>query len=674
MQGHARLGSVVADFLRRCVRDRPRALPLILEIVGGRLDDAELEKASAELDGIADQIRPVLGHVLGEKDVGEVSSATCSTCIRGRLLHRLAYLAADPGAELCAWLWDGAGAGIAVDPVAASSVFPSAAQDIRYCEDAPTEDYTDNQVDQEALAEIERFTAEGWLEKFDKKEDAEKALGGPIVVSPFHVIIKNKNGKVKRRLILDLKRSGISARTRHTHRVVLPRISDAVQDALKLIACAAPEEHTEFFILDFQNAFWNIPLHPLERRFFVGAAAGKLWAYRRAAQGSRNGPLAWAGPVSVLMRLTQGMLGGLSGSTPPRARGQLYVDDPAFALLGTVAARDEMVACIVLFWRLLGFPLSLAKAKRGKMVVWIGCELEVLSDCIFVRISAEKVEELTAMTSEILRGNVVSAKVLQKYAGLANFFASVLYVWRPFLSELWAAIQAVDSSLCGGAPPGCVWTKMISPALLWISAFLRGRAGALEMEYRVTPFLNRGDSLRIVGDASVWGLGAYLMINGVIVEWYADRISEHDRSFLGVDEGDPRSQQVVEALNLLVALRVWFAKWARERVSLEVRADNVAALTMILHLKGSSPALNAVAREVALDLGNASFRPDVVAHTPGVASNIADKLSRLYAPGSAGTAPTAVSGARRVRPEVRAGTWWRAGGLSAAQQAGVLGR
>ena len=84
----------------------------------------------------------------------------------------------------------------------------------------------------------------------------------------------------KHRLILDFKRSGISARTRKTHRVVLPRVSDAVHDALSLAAAAEPEHDGELFVLDFTDAFWHVPLHPSERRHFIGHGAGAYWVFR----------------------------------------------------------------------------------------------------------------------------------------------------------------------------------------------------------------------------------------------------------------------------------------------------------------------------------------------------------------------------------------------------------
>jgi hypothetical protein len=60
---------------------------------------------------------------------------------------------------------------------------------------------------------------------------------------------------------------------------------------------------------------------------------------------------------------------------------------------------------------------------------------------------------------------------------------------------------------------------------------------------------------------------------------------------------------------MLIALRLWRSRWRQLRTTVVVRGDNVTMLTMVLHFKGSSYGLNIVAREVALELADASYRP-----------------------------------------------------------------
>ena len=91
------------------------------------------------------------------------------------------------------------------------------------------------------------------------------------------------------------------------------------------------DEQLDLLVLDFVDAFWNVPLMASERRFFVGKLRSRYFVFLRAAQGSRNGPLAWAGVVSLAIRLVQACL--WEGGECP-ARINTYVDDPLTVVRG----------------------------------------------------------------------------------------------------------------------------------------------------------------------------------------------------------------------------------------------------------------------------------------------------------------------------------------------------
>ena len=78
----------------------------------------------------------------------------------------------------------------------------------------------------------------------------------------------------------------------------------------------------------------------------------------------------------------------------------------------------------------------------------------------------------------------------------------MVYVWRPFLSELWGALQDAENqgTVCSCAT-GCLWVRQIMPALIWFKVFLQNRAGSLQISHKVDAYLNRGKKIRIVGDA-----------------------------------------------------------------------------------------------------------------------------------------------------------------------------
>eukprot|EP00971_Amphidinium_carterae_P256783 5098471-Amphidinium_carterae.1 len=112
-------------------------------------------------------------------------------------------------------------------------------------------------------------------------------LGGTPVLSRFGVLRRVKDGVTKRRVILDAKQSGITAHTRPTYRVELPRATDVVNSVLSTAQMVKPE-NLELLVCDFAEAFWQVPLAPEEQKYFCGKLGSRILAYQRTSQGSRN--------------------------------------------------------------------------------------------------------------------------------------------------------------------------------------------------------------------------------------------------------------------------------------------------------------------------------------------------------------------------------------------------
>lgn len=85
--------------------------------------------------------------------------------------------------------------------------------------------------------------------------------------------------------------------------------------------------------------------------------------------------------------------------------------------------------------------------------------------------------------------------------------------------------------------------------------------------------------------------------------------------------------------------------------------ENVGALTLFSTLKSSSPPLTKIAREFALDLGRARFRPDLVQHIPGIVNKVKDVLSRRYQAGRKFELPSWKS--CYILPGRRDNGWWK---------------
>ena len=86
----------------------------------------------------------------------------------------------------------------------------------------------------------------------------------------------------------------------------------------------------------------------------------------------------------------------------------------------------------------------------------------------------------------------------------------------------------------------------------------------------------------------------------------------------------------------------------------------MSALAMVCRMQPHSPSLGAVAREVALDIADAIYEPQLVSHVPGVANKAADALSRKFDPNFEYLLPEVLRHSTEVMPEPRDATWWRA--------------
>ena len=250
-------------------------------------------------------------------------------------------------------------------------------------------------------------------------------------------------------------------------------------------------------------------------------------------------------------------------------------------------------------------------------------------------------------------------KLLREFLGKAENVATLILVWRPFLRDLWAAVAAATASASESAPQGFVWTKQIQQQLLWFQQFLSSETGPIRRVFTLDAYLRRGAQVTMGFDASPWGIGGWLRVDGQIVSYFADGVTTQDQEILHVEVGSSSAQQVLEGLAILVGLRAWRTHWLTSRASLSVQSDNVAALSAVSNMRAHSLALNCLARELAFDLGEASFLPDEVLHVPGVCNGLADKLSRKHQPGRTWDLPHVLRQTPAVAPPLRDRRWYR---------------
>eukprot|EP00969_Alexandrium_andersonii_P282219 12477128-Alexandrium_andersonii.AAC.1 len=97
---------------------------------------------------------------------------------------------------------------------------------------------------------------------------------------------------VKRRIVWDLRRSMVNGLVRQGERIVLPRISDVVADAVDLLRIHGPDL-VSFLGTDVANAFRQAPLSPDEQKFTVVVLRGKYYFFRVLVFGAASAPTVW---------------------------------------------------------------------------------------------------------------------------------------------------------------------------------------------------------------------------------------------------------------------------------------------------------------------------------------------------------------------------------------------
>ena len=224
-------------------------------------------------------------------------------------------------------------------------------------------------------------------------------------------------------------------------------------------------------------------------------------------------------------------------------------------------------------------------------------------------------------------------KELQTFAGKCSRVANMLMAWKPFLEPLWAAIYSKKPTR---AVNRGVWKTQVLIPLRWIYSFLSHTQGTLTRSWLLSSFLGQGPRITFILDASPWGLGGILLVQGVITSWFMSRLTMTDQRMLNKKIGDSTGQQTWELLCVLVALRIWHDWWCNNRAQVHVKSDNIAALIGAANLRGKA---GLILRELSYTYSLSSFEPAVSEHVPGVCNSFADCLSRWWEPGVAQSLP-----------------------------------
>ena len=163
------------------------------------------------------------------------------------------------------------------------------------------------------------------------------------------------------------------------------------------------------------------------------------------------------------------------------------------------------------------------------------------------------------------------------------------------------------------------------------------------------------ETVMFITDASPHGCGGILLLRAhqktrwTLYQAYEYPIESSDAELLGFQLGSHKSQAYLEALAILVALKLWGPVLQGIPLCLAVRSDSTVALSLLQKSASSSPALNMLAAELSLLLEHLKVGVGDVAlsHVPGKLNILADWLSR---PQTRGDAPKEFADVKIKRP------------------------
>ena len=170
-------------------------------------------------------------------------------------------------------------------------------------------------------------------------------------------------------------------------------------------------------------------------------------------------------------------------------------------------------------------------------------------------------------------------------------------------------------------------------------------------------------------DASPWGLGGVIYVDGYPTRFFAQDIQPEDIAKFGIEIGNCTCQAIVENLAMLIGIRMWLPHWKSQRASVTIKTDSMAAIGSWSKERSTTPSINAIVREMALDQAEGLYEFNFIEHIAGDANNVADALSRLSEPNSMKTIPSCLEWAARDSPPPRGTAYLRVS--AGAPQGGV---
>jgi hypothetical protein len=562
--------------------------------------------------------------------------------------------ASDPDDVIPDWIRNGAPLGIEAE-IPVRGIFPKYDdesnmdyQSSKELEDAAAQlgrgevtnysSVTDNLDD--ALIELERYRQEGYLADVSKQVVQDEMSHGTI--SKLGLIIKEKPEGKKRRIILDLRRSGGNRKAQLPEKLVLPRPKDAVamirNNYLQRRVHQADEGYArELAVIDISDAFMSLAVKEAELSHTLAPnpKTDGFVMFCALLFGYKTAPLLWSRIASCLARCLQSMVQG------GEAQHQVYLDDGLWILQGTLKERNSVLAMILTTMGALGFKVSLKKGLRSTQVQWVGVRFTLNEDAVILGLPEQFVKDLTDLLKGWENKGMAPLKELRQAAGKLSWLSGILPRARWRVAVFYRVLHDRLNDIATGreeqrrgsrddtrSKEGLFVVKQLEQARLWLISFLSVAVASPVRKFKLD--ITKYPKAAIMTDACPLGAGAVLLVNGRIIKAYSTKITHRDARLLQFEDKweQSASQGIAETFSVLLALKHWERELASCQVELQVQSDSVVALATSQKLASSNPTLNFMGAEMAIQCEKIGIEGLKCSHIPGAANTVADFLSR----------------------------------------------
>eukprot|EP00438_Fugacium_kawagutii_P028344 Skav219239 [mRNA] locus=scaffold1242:54882:56198:- [translate_table: standard] len=360
---------------------------------------------------------------------------------------------------------------------------------------------------------------------------------------------------------------------------------------------------------------------------------GDFYIFPALLFGFKTAPLLWSRTAALLARLLQSAVPGEEGMH------QVYLDDALWILQGSLRDRNSNLAFILSTATVLGFRISLLKGERSTQVQWIGVRITLLDDAVIMGIPERYVRELLEMLRSWDGRGMAPVRELHRVAGKVSWMSGLLPRTRWIVAVFYRVLHLRLKDVADGTEASrrgqrtdarnkdhLFPVKQLEQARLWMVKYLEVAMEKPSRKFKLN--IKQYPQAKIITDASPEGLGAVLLVNNKIIRAFSSKVTALDAATLNFALGESSSQGTLETLAVIVAVKHWSKELASCQVVLEVQSDSVVALALTQRLGHSTPAINFLGGELAVQCEQTGLESVKATHIPGTANTIADYLSR----------------------------------------------